>query len=284
MGGCGSPLPLFVGIPGVDNVSISRCHFLMRNKLLLLPALFLMLAASMQSIATAETDAACYELRVYYAAPGKLDDLHARFRNHTMKIFQTHGMQNFGYWVPLDNTNNTLIYLLGHKDRDTAKKSWSEFSSDPEWKQVQKESEANGKLVNRVESTFLTRTDYSPDVKNTKTAAPRTFELRTYKATAGKLDDLHARFRDHTLRLFSKHGMAHYGYWTPMDKSKGADDTLIYILAHKNREAAEASFKDFREDPDWIAVRKASEEKAGGSLTVKVDSLFMKPTDYSPTQ
>src|SRR2546428_4655185 len=94
----------------------------------------------------AEKDTRCYELRVYYAAPGKLDDLHARFRNHTMKIFQTHGMQNFGYWVPLDNTNNTLIYLLGHKDRDTAKKSWSEFSSDPEWKQVQKESEANGKM------------------------------------------------------------------------------------------------------------------------------------------
>jgi hypothetical protein len=225
-----------------------------------------------------------YELRTYYAAPGKLDDLNARFRDHTMKLFSQHGMMNLGYWVPINNTNNQLIYLLGYPDRDSARKSWKAFGSDPEWQKVVKASEANGKLVAKAESIYLKATDYSPTIRNSVEPGGRVFELRTYKATPGNLEDLHARFRNHTLKLFSKHGMSHYGYWTPVDREKGADDTLIYILAHKSQEAAQESFKAFRADPDWMAVRKASEEKAGGSLTVKVESLFMKPTDYSPTK
>jgi hypothetical protein len=243
-----------------------------------------LLLLTINTMPAAENDISCYELRVYYAAPGKLDDLHARFRDHTLKIFEKHGMVNYGYWTPMDNPENKLIYLLGHKSRDAAKESWKAFGSDPTWKRVQKESEANGKLVNKVESTFLQRTDYSPPVKNSRPSERRVFELRTYKATPGKLDDLNARFRDHTVKLFNKHGMTQYGYFTPMDKEKGADDTLIYILAHQSRDAADASFKSFRADPVWVAARKASEDKAGGSLTTKVESLFMRPTDYSPTK
>ena len=114
----------------------------------------------------------------------------------------------------------------------------------------------------------------------------RVFELRTYTATPGKLDDLNSRFRDHTVKLFERHGMTNFGYWTPMDKGQGADSTLIYILAHKSKEAAAASFKAFAQDPAWVAARKASEDKAGGSLTVKdgVKSVFMVATDYSPTK
>ena len=163
-------------------------------------------------------------------------------------------------------------------------RSWSAFGSDPEWRKVAKESESNGKLVSRVETVFLKPTDYSPATRASTEGAPRVFELRTYKATPGKLDDLNARFRDHTLKLFEKHGMENVGYWTPMDKEKGADDTLIYILAHKSQDAAKRSFDAFRADADWVAARKASEDKAGGSLTTKVSSLFMKPTDYSPTK
>ena len=109
---------------------------------------------------------------------------------------------------------------------------------------------------------------------------PGVFELRTYKASPGKLDNLNARFRDHTLALFKKHGMSNVGYWTPLAKEKGAGETLIYILAHKSKEAAAASFKAFGADPEWLAAKKASE--ANGSLTVKVESVFMAPTDYSP--
>jgi hypothetical protein len=245
--------------------------------LLLLLAMFTLTMNAAQEIGV-------YEMRTYYAAPGKLEDLNARFRNHTVKLFEKHGIANFGYWVPVNNTNNQLIYLLGHADRDAAKKSFKAFGSDPEWQKAAKASEANGKLVSRIESVFLKPTDYSPGVKNSAEPKPRVFELRTYKTTPGNLDALNARFRDHTLKLFTKHGMTHYGYWTPMDKDKGADDTLIYILAHKSEEAAQESFKNFRADPDWIQARKASEEKAGGSLTVNVSSVLMKATDYSPTK
>jgi len=232
----------------------------------------------------AAQDVGIYELRTYTAAPGKLDELNARFKNHTMKLFEKHEMVNFGYWVPINNTNNQLVYLLGHADRDAARNSWKAFGSDPEWQKVVKASESNGKLVSRLESVFMKPTDYSPPVKISAESKPRTFELRRYKATPGNLEALNARFREHTVKLFTKHGMINYGYWTPVDAEKGADDTLIYILVHKSQDAAKQSFDAFRADPDWVAVRKASEDKAGGSLTVKVDSLFMKPTDYSPTK
>src|SRR5438034_248614 len=100
-------------------------------------------------------DTRCYEMRIYYAAPGKLDDLNARFRNHTCKIFEKHGMVNVGYWVPMDNPDNKLIYLLAHKSREAAKQSWADFGKDPDWITARNESEKNGKLVNKVESKFL---------------------------------------------------------------------------------------------------------------------------------
>jgi hypothetical protein len=235
-------------------------------------------------------DMRCFELRTYTAAPGKLEDLHTRFRNHTLRLFEKHGMQNIGYWVPMDKDGkpeNKLVFLLAYPSREAREKAWSAFQNDPDWKAAAKSSEANGPLVSKVENPYLEATDYSPDIKTSKSATPRLFELRIYKTPAGRLDDLHARFRDHTIGLFSKHGMSHLGYWTPMDAKHGKDNTLIYILAHKDREAAAASFATFRKDPDWVAARKASEEKAGGSLTLATDgvtSIFMTPTDYSPTR
>jgi len=109
--------------------------------------------------------------------------------------------------------------------------------------------------------------------------ANRVFELRTYTAAPGKLDALNKRFRDHTLRLFTKHGMTHVGYWTPADAPL-SENTLIYIIAHKSREDAKKSFDAFRKDPDWIKARDESQKD--GSLTTKVESVFLNPTDYSP--
>jgi len=242
----------------------------------------LLLAAVAPIELAAESSGPVYELRTYYAAPGRLDDLNARFKDHTMKIFEKHGITNIGYWMPLDNPDHKLIYLLAFPSRDAAKKSWKEFGGDPQWQAAQKASEANGRLVTKVQSVFLTATDYSPEVKPSKEGATRVFELRTYHAAPEKLDALNARFRDHTVGLFKKHGMTQIGYWTPIDKDKGAGDTLIYILAHKSKEAADASFTAFRADPDWVAAKKGSE--ANGPLTTKVDSVFMVPTDYSPTK
>jgi hypothetical protein len=109
----------------------------------------------------------------------------------------------------------------------------------------------------------------------------RVFELRTYTASPGKLGALNARFRDHTIALFKKHGMEVVGFWEPVDASAGAGEKLIYMLAHPSRAAAEANWKAFREDPEWVKV-KADSEASGGSLTTKIESVFVAGTDYSP--
>lgn len=225
-----------------------------------------------------------YEMRTYYAPPGRLDDLHARFRNHTTKLFEKHGMTNVGYWTPIENPDNKLVYILAYPSRDAAKKSWKAFMADPDWKAAWKASEEKGPLVAKAESVYLKPTDYSPDPKPAATG-DRVFELRTYTATPKNLDNLNARFRNHTFKLFEKHGMTNIGYWVPLADQKGADDTLIYFLSHKSVDAAKQSFAAFRDDPNWKAALKESEEKAGGPLTVPktgVRSVFMKATDYSP--
>jgi hypothetical protein len=104
-----------------------------------------------------------YELRTYTTLPGKLPDLQARFRDHTIKLFEKHGMTNIGYWVPADEPakSNTLVYMLAHKNREAAQKSWDAFRSDPAWKEVQSKSEAPGKIVDKIVSVYLDPTDYS---------------------------------------------------------------------------------------------------------------------------
>jgi hypothetical protein len=233
-------------------------------------------------------DTRLYEMRIYHAAPGKLDDLNKRFREHTTKIFERVGMENIGYWTPIDNTNNLLIYVLAHKDRATADASWKAFGADPEWKAAAKASEANGKLVTKIERYWMVATDFSPDIKASKGAAPRVFELRDYTASEGNLAALDARFRDHTVKLFEKHGIENVAYWHLAPSEKQADKRLIYILAHKSKEAGAASFDAFRKDSAWVEARAASEKKAGGSLTeggqAGVKSTYMVPTDYSRTK
>jgi hypothetical protein len=108
------------------------------------------------------------------------------------------------------------------------------------------------------------------------TAADRYFEMRTYTANEGKAEAMHARFRNHTNKLFVKHGMELVGYWTPVDKP----NVLVYILAYPSKEARAKSWADFAKDPDWIKAREESEKD--GRLVAKVESVFMTPTDYSP--
>ena len=240
------------------------------------------------TIAHAAADTRCFEMRVYYAPEGKLDALHARFRDHTLKLFEKHGITNLGYFVPIgDNPERKLVYFLAYPSLDARNASWKAFMADPDWKKAYAASEANGKLVAKVESAYLSATDYSPLAKAEK-VGNRVFEMRTYTAEPGRLPNLNARFRDHTVALFAKHGMTNVAYWTPMADQKGASsppgaDTLIYLLAHASQDAAKASFGNFGKDPAWQAARKASEEKAGGSLTIKggVKSVFLVPTDYS---
>ena len=243
------------------------------------------LALAAESSATEKAAPAVYEMRVYYAAPGKFEALNARFRDHTMKLFEKHGMTNVGYFVPVgENKDGKLVYFLSYPSKEAREKSWKAFAADPDWQKARAESEKDGKLVAKNENLFLTPTDYSPALRVAEGADGRVYELRTYTASKGNLGGLNDRFKNHTMKLFEKHGMTNVVYWNVLKGEKGDDNTLVYLLAHKSPEAAKKSFDAFRQDPDWVAARKASEEKAGGSLTEKdgVKSEFLKPTDYSP--
>ena len=123
-------------------------------------------AGCSSGIAAADAEKAdrIFEIRTYTAADGKLDDVLARFRDHTCKLFEKHGMTNVAYFVPADepDSKNTLVYILAHDNREAAKKSWAEFRNDPQWQQVKADSEANGKIVLKTVSVFANPTDFSP--------------------------------------------------------------------------------------------------------------------------
>lgn len=110
----------------------------------------------------------------------------------------------------------------------------------------------------------------------------RIFELRPYVAAPGKLEELHARFRNHTMKIFKKHGMEVVGFWGPTDKDKGSENTLVYVMAFPSREARDKAWRAFGADPEWQAARKESEKN--GRLTEKVESVIMKATDYAPVK
>ena len=252
----------------------------------MIKATILAAGLSISSIHAAEKapDTRLFELRTYHAHPGKLDKLMTRFREHTTKLFEKHGMTNIAYWVPVENKDNLLIYLLAYPDRAARDAAWAAFGADGEWRKVAAASEADGKIVAKADRLFLTSTAFSPGFGATGSGAERLFEMRTYTTTTGNLAALHQRFSGHTIGLFGKHGMTNLGYFQPAPGQPAADDTLLYFLAHKDEAAAKESWAAFRADPEWISVKKASEDAAGGSLTVPdgVKSVFLKATDFSP--
>jgi len=229
-------------------------------------------------------DTRVFEKRTYFANEGKLDDLLTRFRDHTCALFEKHGIENIGYWVPKDNTDNTLVYIIAYPSRLEQEVMWRAFLDDPIWKAAYKASTANGKLVKKVERIFMNATEYSMPIKKIQSDPARLFELRTYTANEGKLNHLDARFSDHTIRLFAKHGIENIAYFHPMADQEGATNTLIYIVAHTDEALRTAAFDGFRQDEDWIVARAASEERGGGPLTIQggVKSQFLLPTDFSP--
>ncbi len=246
----------------------------------------LIMATALFAQSAPAADNRLFELRIYHAAPGKLDALNARFRNHTTRLFTKHGMTQLGYWVPMENPDNLLIYVLAYPDRPTREAAWKAFLADPDWIKAKADSETEGTLVAKVDQKFLKAADFSPALQASSGNAPRVFEMRTYTTTNSNLPGLLDRFRNHTVQLFAKHGMTNLFYWELQPDQPDADKTLLYLLAHSSKEAATASFAGFRKDPDWVAARTASEEKAGGSLTIPngVQSLFLAPTDYSQTR
>jgi hypothetical protein len=234
------------------------------------------------------TEIRLYEWRVLRAAPGKLDALHSQLRNHQIPLLEQHGIFTQGVFVPAGENPEQRVYLLvAAEGRGPMQDGWRSCREDPKWLEaVAKSEEANaGKLVLQDDYQRLVKTYWSPVFTPTKAAEPRVFELRTYTCPDHeKQIALQRRFREHTMMLFEKHGMQNVVYWVP-DEEPESQQKLVYLLAHRSQEAAKESFAGFRADPDWLAAKKASEETAGGSLTVKVNGVlseFLIPTEYSP--
>lgn len=127
-------------------------------------AMLIGLGAGLLVSSSAQNNGKVYELRIYTATPGNLENLHARFRDHTTRIFANHGMKNVGYWAPTgeEERDSKLIYILEHASQAAADASWAAFGQDPEWQAVATASNANGQILAGVERHYMTATDYSP--------------------------------------------------------------------------------------------------------------------------
>jgi NIPSNAP len=244
-----------------------------------------------------------YELRIYTANPGKLPDLHARFRDHTMKLFEKHGMENIIYWTLAEDFNdeskdNTLVYILAHKSKKAAEASWKSFHEDPEWQAVAAKSEENGKLLaNAPVSVFLNPTDFNPDEEpiNAKSETPaRLFELRRYNDGEARVPSTVNRFKTWEADLFRQSGIETLDFWTTEDNT-----AFVYLLGHKDRATADrnwqAFFAGFRargsnppaqagNNGDAAQDRNAGTQSKGprGGSGGGIERRWLVPTDYSP--
>ena len=135
---------------------LKKTHYLV-----LLAASFFCSPIAGLDIAQAEEKNRVFEIRTYYANEGKLDALLARFRDHTVALFKKHGMTNVGYWVPSDNKENKLVYMLAFPSREARNKAFKAFSADPDWQKAYKDSTKDGRLVKKIENDFLAGTDFS---------------------------------------------------------------------------------------------------------------------------
>ena len=243
-----------------------------------------------------------YELRIYTANPGKLPDLHARFRDHTMKLFEKHGMENIIYWTLAEDfkdesKDNTLVYILAHQSKEAADASWKSFHEDPDWQAVAAKSEENGKLLaNPPVSVYLNPTDFSPDDEpiNAKSDKPtRLFELRRYNDGEARVPGTVNRFKTWEAELFRHSGVETLGFWTTADNT-----AFVYLLGHKDRATADhnwqAFFTGFRargnnptpqagNDADAAKARDAGAQRQGrGGAGGGIERRWLIPTDYSP--
>jgi hypothetical protein len=237
---------------------------------------FLLLLATWASPIHAQSR--LYELRIYTCSPGKLQDVVTRFREHAIKYFPKYNMKLEGFWVPTDNPENKIYWLVSYPDRAARDQSWKDFMADRGWRRAMKRSTKNGEIVAKVEEVFLAPTDFSPN--QMAPVGDRVFELRIYRAHPGKMGDLLARFRNHTLGLFARHGMTNIFYATTIEADSKTQPTLYYFLTHRDQPAGAQNFKNFVADPEWKAVASASE--ANGKIVEKITSVFMYPSDFSP--
>jgi hypothetical protein len=228
-----------------------------------------------------------YQLRTYYTAPGKLPVLLNRFATVNVPLYEKLGIRLEGAWVPLepDDAGDRLVYLVSFLNRADADAAWVGFNNNQTWIQAAAEEKAaHGTVVERSEFLYLQPTNYTPKPQAVAAQTGRpghVYEMRIYTASPGKLEALNTRFKNHTLGLFTRHGMTNVLYAEPLPGQPGAGDTLIYFLAYPDRDRATEAWKAFQADPEWQKVRNDSQAD-GVKLAAGVKSIFLKPAIFSP--
>ena len=214
-----------------------------------------------------------YELRRYITVPGKLPAINDRFAKHTIGFFKKYDIDILGFWTDEIGMSNQLTYILTFDSMADREKKWTSFQADPGWHQVRAETEAAGTIVDHVLNTFMRLTPYSPKPQ----LGSNIQELRIYDAMPGKLPALHDRFANHTVGLFTKHGVDNIAYWTD---DVGTSNRLVYMLGYPDLGARERSWMAFQADPAWQQAR-AESERNGPLVRVSRHSI-LRLTPYSP--
>lgn len=224
-----------------------------------------------------EIQSSYFEMRTYTTHEGKRSDLIKRFQDHTLRLFEKNGIENVAYFLPSDEADQSLTFIIGYPSEESRDNLWNKFASDPEWKTAQRASEENGPLVRKVDQVFMV---WAPGLNDTAKPSPSgIFQMRTYHCLPDRIDNIQARFRDHTRTLFAKQGLKNYPYWLTVEKS-GAQPKLVYILGHENQSEFDAAFDRFRTDADWVKARDESE--ASGKIVDKIDAKFLNSLSFSP--
>lgn len=242
----------------------------------------------MTNIALERKASACYELIDWHSSPTALDQLHHYFREYALPLFAKYGIETLGCWVPAgENVERMITFILRSPSREAREAAWHSLQADAQWNDMfGPHGKASRVMAKKARPILMGLTDYSPAFNAEATDGSRIFEFRTYVAAPTRLADLNARFRDHTMRLFEKHGMKNLAYWNRLADQEGSDTTLFYLLSHRDRVAAQTSFDSFMADPDWKAALAASQ--VNGSLVAPpplgVQSEFYEATDYSPVR
>lgn len=211
---------------------------------------------------TMKNDNLLYELRTYFANPGMLDRLVSRFENHTFRFFAKHDMQVIGLWLPLNNPENKLVYVLSFADQEACAKSWDEFKNDAEWLAVKQESIREGELVASLKSVFMHTLDFSPE--HLTFAENHVFELQIYKNTPGNRELLRLLFNKHNMTLFQKHGIGTIQYWETSKQEVDKSNLLICLLVRSQED-----------------IKKA-DEPAKDFLSGFIKSEYLRAVSFSP--
>lgn len=215
-----------------------------------------------------------YELRTYFASPGKLDDLHARFKNHTLRLHERYDIENVGYWVPTDNPKRTIVSLVSYPSMAARERSWSRLMADREWIQVRRDSEANGRILDTVREEILTA-DEAVTVKALALKEANGFEIRRFTEESGKADDVKAAVHDELSREYGAE-QTRVHFFTPTGEGNRTSATLIAIVV---RPAPEV-----KDDVKPVSLRTGN---SGGLAAAKIPGAVvtnLKPTEYSPVK